>query len=213
MPFPGYWFDPTVYAAPKWYPFTVNKDDARKGRRYRAFCHSLAKVKPDDVYENTEEAYRVMSEKRDERFAALPFTYVSAKDPELHRGLQDLGWMIGWDIHEACDAFDNPDIWYPGVDEGIDPVPDSLIEVVIPALQRELDRELRYPENQRGFAGSVLPAVPLAELPWRIQRAITERRRYRYKQFGLSNANRESGVWSLWDVPSDDDWIPSWISS
>lgn len=210
MPYPPFglgWDSSSHYAS--WFPSSVPKDDATLGRRYRAFRHALPKARVTEIYQDTEQAYRILSEKQDERFANLAFSYKIHADPELHTGLQDLGWQIGWDLKEACDAFDDPDIWYPGVDEGIPPVPDSLIEVVIPALQRELNRELRSPLSG-GY--DKLPAAPLAELPWRIQRAIVERRRWRYKQYGLDNSNRESGAWNLWEIPEDSEWAPPWLA-
>lgn len=131
----------------------------------------------------------------------------SFQDPELHLAMQDLGWMIGYDLTEACESFNDPDLYYPGVDDGIEPVSDEHVDKVIAALQRELNRELRT------LPGSSYkrPAVPLADLQPRIKRAIAERRRLRYKQWGLGKKQFESGTWSLWDVPEDPDWIPPWI--
>lgn len=124
----------------------------------------------------------------------------------LPLALQDLGWEIMRDVAEACDAFNDPDIWYPGVDTGIEPVPDSHVELVIWATQRELNRELR--SLPKSAIPTKLPAVPLAELPFRIQRAFAERRRLRYQEFGIGRAQWESGEWSLWDIPLDEDWVP-----
>ena len=42
------------------------------------------------------------------------------RHPELPDVLQDLAEEIAIDVHEACVAFDEPDCFYPGVDDGID---------------------------------------------------------------------------------------------
>lgn len=129
------------------------------------------------------------------------------QDPDLHQALQDLADEINEDIREALDALDNPHHYYPGVDEGIDPVSDDHVNLVIWALQRELDRELR---TQAGSISSeaVLPSAPLASLPWHVQRSLAERRRWRFAQWGIGRKQWELGVWSLWDIPSDPDYVP-----
>jgi hypothetical protein len=120
-------------------------------------------------------------------------------DASLHPALQDLAYEINEDIHEACFAFDDPDIWYPGVDEGIEPVPDEHVELVMWAMQRELNREPRPSTTTM----KALPAPPLSELPWRVQRALAERRRLRFQQWGIGRKQWEARTWSLWDVPLD----------
>ena len=131
----------------------------------------------------------------------------TARDPDLPPALQDLGDEINEDIREGLAAFDNPHHYYPGIDSGIDPVPDDHVKLVIWALQRELNRELR--PNEGHYGGSPpLPAAPLTDLPWHVQRAIVERRRLRYLQWGIGKAEWESGVWSLWSVPRDDEYVP-----
>ena len=127
-----------------------------------------------------------------------------SRNPELAFCLQDLGDEINEDIRDACESLRNPDFYYPGIDEGIDPVSDDHIDLVIWALQRELNRELRQHPTQVHY----LPAPPLKDLPQRIKRALVERRRYRYAQFGLGRENWETGWFSLWDVPVDPDWVP-----
>jgi len=82
----------------------------------------------------------------------------------LHPALQDLAQLIVQDVHDAAAAFDNPDLYYPGVDEGIAPVPDSHISVVIAAMQRTLDIERRSKTGGRNQSDS-LPALPLGTLP------------------------------------------------
>lgn len=127
---------------------------------------------------------------------------VTAKDPELHYGLQDLGWMIGHELAQACNAFSDPDLWYPGVDEGIEPVSDAHVEMVIAATQRELERERRRQKVE----------APLNDLPPRIQRAFAERRRYLYGVYGIGKADWQRNKWSLWSVQDDPAWLPPWLS-
>ncbi|MFN0145493.1 MAG: hypothetical protein ACKVT1_03200 [Dehalococcoidia bacterium] len=129
----------------------------------------------------------------------------ASKDPELHLALQDLGNEINEDVHEALQALDDPHHWFPGVDEGIEPVTDDHVQLVTWALQRELDRERR---SAAGFGQPLLPPAPLAGLPWPIQRAIAERRRLRYQQFGIGKAQWQANAWSLWDVPADPEFVP-----
>jgi len=126
------------------------------------------------------------------------------REDEVTAILQDLAWEITDDITEACDAFDNPDAWYPGVDDGIEPVTDEHVELVIWGLQRELNREPRI----RPGGGPMRPAPPLNELPWRVQRALAERRRLRYLQFGIGREQWERNSFSLWDIWEDPDWLP-----
>lgn len=131
----------------------------------------------------------------------------SARDPELHPALQDLANEINEDIRDALDSLDDPRAYYPGVDQGIELVSDEHVSLVIWAMQRELNRELRAPE---GFASSSVtaPAAPLAELPWNVQRALVERRRLRFKEWGIDRNAWERGEWSLWEVPADIDYVP-----
>ena len=129
----------------------------------------------------------------------------ATKDPELHLALQDLGNEINEDVHEALEALDDPHHWFAGVDDGIEPVTDDHVHLVIWALQRELDRERR---SAAGFGQPLLPPAPLTGLPWLIQRAIAERRRLRYAQFGITRAQWQANAWSLWDIPADPDFVP-----
>ncbi len=129
------------------------------------------------------------------------------RDPDLHSALQDLGDEINEDIREALESIDDPHAWYPGIDEGIEPVTDDHVRLVIWALQRELDRELRTGSGSMSSL-SPLPAPPLAALPWDVQRALAERRRWRYRQWGLGRDQWEKGLWNLWDVPADAEYVP-----
>ena len=130
----------------------------------------------------------------------------SPRDPELHAALQDLGNEINEDVREALDALDAPDMYYPGVDGGIEPVTDDHVNLVIWALQRELKRELRAANGQPGHPP--LPAAPLSALPWNVQRALVERRRLRFRQWGIGREEWTQNVWSLWNVPEDADYVP-----
>ena len=123
-------------------------------------------------------------------------------DPSLHLALQDLAWTLSTDLTAACEAISNPDVWYPGVDDGITPVTDDHVDLVIWGAQRELNRELRG-----------RPAVNLVDLPQHIKRAYAERRRLRYSQWGITSKVWKEQKWSLWDVPEDPDWIPSWTTA
>ena len=136
----------------------------------------------------------------------LPGEPARSRDPELHTALQDLGNEINEDIREALDTLDNPRAYYPGVDEGIEPVSDDHVHLAIWALQRELDRELRSAAT--GACSGPLPAAPLTALPHDVQRALVERRRLRFKQWGISKAEWEANDWSLWGVPEDGDYEP-----
>jgi hypothetical protein len=130
----------------------------------------------------------------------------SNRDPELSTILQDLADEIQTDISEACEAFHNPKVHYPPPEEGsIEPVTDDHVRAVITGLQRELDRELR----DNGIPGGKrLPAAPLKDLPWRIQRALVERRRYRFLEWGITKTDWESKTFSLFNVRDDPLWIP-----
>ena len=124
------------------------------------------------------------------------------RDPELSHAFLDLGLQIAWDLHLACEAaFTGKD--YPGVRRGIEPVPDEHVRKVIAATQRELNRERRPGKN-----GRILPPVKLDDLPWPIQRAFAERRRLRYRQWGITHERWEQNRISLFDVPEDPDWLP-----
>jgi hypothetical protein len=134
---------------------------------------------------------------------------VAGRTPMLHTGLQDLANELMRDIHDALVGFDSPTAYYPGADPpAIEPVPDTHVAVVITAMQRELDLELRPKVTTYGTGGPKLPAAPLAQLPWQFQRALVERRRLRYAQFGITPASWKCGAWSLWAVPEDPDWLP-----
>lgn len=142
-------------------------------------------------------------------FSELPIVdsvRVSGGDAQLHPCLQDLATDFYEDSNAACDAFDNPGLYYPGVDPPlIEPVTDEHVHTVIKALQRELDREKRSTASSHGCP---LPGAPLAKLPFAVQRALVERRRYRFAQYGITPQTWRSGVFSLWNVALDEEWMP-----
>ncbi len=184
-------------------------------RGHRGAAQRLLRRQHPMTYGEVLDALATQRNKRTERtwLAELPLSTQQYVDPEFHPALQDLADEINWDIHEACAAIDDPDTYYPGVDAGIEPVPDAHVVAVVAALQREVGRELRVSRalvEQYGFDVSVprLPAVQLAALPWRVQRALVERRRLRMQQWGIDHEAWEKQLWSLWDVPEDPDYLP-----
>lgn len=151
----------------------------------------------------------------DDMLESIPDDYQwfrNGHDPELHPALQDLAYTIGDDLTEACNGFTDPDYYYPGVDEGIEPVTDDHVRLVIWGALRELKRELRSPKAGGPYAFSgPRPHAPIDELPWRFQRAFAERRRLRYQQWGIGRAEWETNSWSLWSIAEDADWVPTWV--
>lgn len=129
-------------------------------------------------------------------------------NPALHSALQDLGDEIIEDIVEALETLDNPSHYYPGIDEGIEPVTDDHVELVIFAMQRELNRELRATYTRPLVHHVSLPAAPLNQLSPAVQRALVERRRLRFAQFGIGRTAWQANCWSVWNVPEDPDWVP-----
>jgi hypothetical protein len=153
-----------------------------------------------------------MARDRPERVTDASQLQQHGRDWELPPCLQDLAGEICEDVRAACAAFSDPGVWYPGVDVGIPPVPDDHVHLVIAAMQRELSRETRPgPPHANAYSymsTNNLPAAPLAELPFRVQRALVERRRLRFAEYGIGQAEWEAGTWSLWNVRDDPDWTP-----
>lgn len=137
----------------------------------------------------------------------IPAEQPNHRASTMHSYLNDLALMVRRDLVEAIDAYHNGG-YYPGVDAGIDPVPDSHVELVIWGAQRELDKETRV-----GSDGTTrLPAYPLASLPFGIQRAFAERRRLRFAEWGVTRQGWADNHWSVFDIP-DDLWVPPWNES
>lgn len=108
-------------------------------------------------------------------------------DPELVPMLQDLADILAW---EATQAFVSD--YYPGVPDVF--VPDEHVEVVMNALQREMDREGK--SRQR-------PPAQYLSLPPERQRALAERRRYWFEKFSITPQTWETGNWTLWEVSEE----------
>lgn len=104
--------------------------------------------------------------------------------------LQDLADIVAWESTQAFEAEQ-----YPGILDLDPPIPgDDWIVVLMGHMQRELDREaIRVNEK---------PLV-LEELPFERQRALAERRRYWFQQFGIMREQWKANKFSLWDVSRD----------
>jgi hypothetical protein len=105
-------------------------------------------------------------------------------DPELVPMLQDLADILAREGTEAFQAG-----YYPGMPDIS--VPEEHVDVVMAALQREMDREGK--SRQRDPA-------QYASLPRERQRALVERRRWWYSRFSITPERWGTGQWSLWDV-------------
>lgn len=147
-------------------------------------------------------------------YSDIPQDYVlndtqAAVDPQLHSALHDLSLLIVRDVKLAAEAA-YYGTEYAGVDEGIEPVSDEHVALVIWATQRELTRERRPPLGADYREGK-LPAVQLAEFPWAIQRAFAERRRKHYTDYGIGKFQWENNYWTVEGVQEDPMWIPPWV--
>lgn len=207
-----------VHASMEGHALTPNITTARislvltKPIRYGNLLEALTKSRRlaawRDAFSQLPISYTKSGETQPLRLEAKPEEYPFFTNPTLHMYLQDLAYAVAWDIHEACFAFDDPDLFYPGIDEGIEPVTDEHVEFVMWGLQRELNRELRGGAMYDGTPPR--PAVVLTSLPFRVQRALAERRRWRYLQFGIGREQWEKNEFSLFDVHEDADWTPPW---
>jgi ribosomal protein S21 len=101
--------------------------------------------------------------------------------------LQDLGDILAV---EATNAFTAD--YYPGIPDVT--VPDDHIEVVMRALQREMDREGKSRQRE---------PVRYEDLPADRQRALAERRRHWFAKFSITPERWQTGRWSLWDVADE----------
>lgn len=190
------------------FPQGLTRWNPTPGRRFRVFAriatHHMLGVPAESI--TLREAYEVAES--DPLIRALfenrPLSEKTYIDAQLVSPLQDLAWQIARDLTEACATFDDPNAWYPGIDSGIEPVTDEHVQAVIAASQRELNRETRHGKPGRS-------AAPLADLPFHAQRAFAERRRWRYLQWGVNHEAWERGMWNLWDVHEDEEWVPPWV--
>ena len=80
----------------------------------------------------------------------VPEDYKDKRDPELHAGLQDLAYQITWDIHEACAAISDPNIYFAGVDEGVEPVTNEHIRLAIWGCSANFCANSAVPPGPRG---------------------------------------------------------------
>ena len=108
-------------------------------------------------------------------------------DPELVPMLQDLGDILAI---EATNAFTSD--YYPGIPDVI--VPDEHVDVVMRALQREMDREGKSRQRE---------PVRYEELARERQRALAERRRHWFAKFSITPERWQTGKWSLWEVADE----------
>lgn len=108
----------------------------------------------------------------------------SLGDPELVPMLQDLADILA---DEATSAFSAD--YYPGMPDVN--VPEEHVDVVMHALQREMDRE-----------GKSRQRVPsrYEDLPRDRQRALAERRRWWFGRYSITPERWQTGKWVLWDV-------------
>jgi len=109
----------------------------------------------------------------------------SAADIQLARPLQDLADIIA---HEATSAF--IDAFYPGVID-VEPLTREHVLAVMVGMQREMDRES---SNRLKVKSDLLALTPER------QRALAERRRFWYGQFGITPKTHPNKTFSLWDV-------------
>jgi hypothetical protein len=122
--------------------------------------------------------------------SAIPITRPArsaVSDPELVPMLQDLADILAWEATEAFTAE-----YYPGIPDVF--VPDDHVEIVMRALQREMDREGKSRQRE---------PVQYAALPPERQRALAERRRWWYGKFSITPERWETGRWSLWRVAEE----------
>jgi hypothetical protein len=133
-----------------------------------------------------------------DRLANVPIARAgrsALSDPELVPMLQDLANILAW---EATRAF--TESYYPGIPDVN--VPDTHVEVVMRALQREMDRE--------GKSRQRIP-IEFLSLPQDRQRALAERRRWWFTKFSITPERWQAGYWSLWDVTDEE--MPAFVGA
>ena len=126
-----------------------------------------------------------------DQLSSIPITRPARSplgDAELVSMLQDLADVLAW---ESTQAFLSD--YYPGIPDVS--VPEDHVEVVMAALQREMDREGRSRQRE--------PAQ-FSSLPRERQRALAERRRWWFSRFSITPERWETGHWSLWDVSDEE---------
>ena len=172
-------------------------DEAGSSLQARAFLHLGISVPGDSL--DTKMRVAQLDHAWRERFRNLPLTvngiprgraapWKQGKvEATLHLALQDLGDIIAVEIDDAFRAD-----YYPGIPEM--KVSKKHVTILMKAMQRELDGEA----NSR-----LLTSVQLTDLPWDRQVALAERRRYWFRQFGITPRNWKKGVWSVWKIKGE----------
>jgi hypothetical protein len=127
----------------------------------------------------------------------------STADPEVTIVLQDLADAVA---QEATNAFQSK--YYPGIPDIT--VPEKLVDQIMVAMQRELDREGLRLKNM----------AQLSTLSRDRQRALAERRRWWFSKFGITPESWRRGTFNLWKISNEPiapyaEWIKfnSWIVS
>lgn len=113
-------------------------------------------------------------------------------DLELNYSLQDLADAVAWEASEAFTAHH-----YTGRD--VDALSRDHIKELMVALQRELNRESHRTGRE---------AARFLDLPFERQRALAERRRWWFQQFGITPQQWKKGKFSLWKVSNKVHWPP-----
>ncbi len=125
--------------------------------------------------------------------SALPImtgTQGVRSNPELVEPLQDLANIIAYEIRLAYE-----DEYYPGVTD-VAPLTDEHVDRVMVAMQREIDREKRYVDDE----SRLKITAHLPDLPRERKTALAEKRRHWFGVFGITPASWKKGTWSLWKV-------------
>lgn len=173
-------------------------DQAGDSLQARAFLHLINIAVPGDTLDAKMRVAQLDPWYR-ERFRNLPLTVdgtprgrvspwkSGTKEATLHPALQDLADIIAVEIDDAFRAE-----YYPGIPEMR--VSKRHVTILMKAMQRELDGEA----NAR-----MLVATQLTDLPWDRQVALAERRRYWFRQFGITPRNWKKGVWSVWKIKGE----------
>lgn len=115
-----------------------------------------------------------------------------AVDVELNYSLQDLADIVAWEATEAFTAHH-----YTGRD--VEALSKDHIHELMVALQREMDRESHRTGRKPGV---------FLDLPFERQRALAERRRWWFQQFGITPRQWKKGTFSLWKVSNKIHWPP-----
>jgi len=126
-----------------------------------------------------------------DRLANIPIARAgrsALSDPELVPMLQDLANILA---AEATQAFS--EAYFPGVPDVH--VPEDHVEIVMRALQREMDREGKSRQRR---------PVEFTALPRERQRALAERRRWWFQKFSITPERWQGGYWSLWEVSEEE---------